>query len=710
MNNLFKRLLSCFLILTFVFTSVPFAAFADETNKEFSVYQTETQTAAAAKDEVVFEPFYDFNPAYCKDEASAIASFANAETVKAQAPAVNAYNRFTNSKAAYNYITDCMVNRDSTITLYLSDIDLYYDVIDTISFQDNVFKHTGVPDEGDYLKWNWHSYSGKGAYYGNDIQLTYYMNYRSTAAQEREVTAKVNSLVNTFAKEPNNYRKLLAAYHWMNANIMYVPDYEYDNSYHHSTHSAITGKTVCQGYSSLFYRIALELGIDCRVVAGEAPGGAHGWNIVQLGNKYYHVDATWDDNSAPGYYSYFLRSRSYFDDAHWRWAEYDTAAFNKQYPSATSDFNPSDYIPSPSLTVKANASGNPKLTWTTLKNASKYQIYRSKTGKAGSYGLVKTVTSGTTWTDTNITKGQKYYYKVRAVYTNGLNSEYSAVRTITAKLAAPTNVTINNVATSGKIKLTWNKVSGATKYEIWRSKTGKDGSFGKIYTTSNTYYTNTNAEAGTKYYYKVKAVNGNSAAASNFSTVKSLRCDLAQVKNVTVKNDLASGKPKITWDAVNGAAKYEVYRSTTGKDGSFKFLVSTTSTSLINKNAVAGKGYYYKVKAVHSNSDANGVFSAVSSRILCDLARPDVTISLNAKGKPMLKWTPVDGVVKYEIYRSTTNKADSFKKIYEVAGTAKSYTNSKATKGVTYYYKVKAVHTNTNANSAFSLVKTIKSK
>ena len=76
----------------------------------------------------------------------------------------------------------------------------------------------------------------------------------------------------------------------------------------------------------------------------------------------------------------------------------------------------------------------------------------------------------------------------------------------------------------------------------------------------------------------------------------------------------------------------------------------------------------------------------------------------------MLKWTPVDGVVKYEIYRSTTNKADSFKKIYEVAGTAKSYTNSKATKGVTYYYKVKAVHTNTNANSAFSLVKTIKSK
>ena len=702
MNNLFKKLLSCFLILTFVFTSVPFAAFADDTTGQSATAEkSQTMMADVESSNFIFRDAENFgykrhSEPYKIQTANSAASYSNS-------------NYFTNIDDAGKYVKKCLLSKDSSITV-CGNFSLYgWDLVDAIL--EAAFVHTGVPTEGDYLKWNLVRWREGYSQHGSVTYITYEPVLTNTLAQENEITAKVNQLVKEFSKESNDYNKVLAVHNWMLDNITYVSDAKYNENYHHLTHSAITGETVCQGYAALFYRLALELGINCRLI-GSIPEEWHCWNIVQLGNKYYNLDVTWNDNwyEVVGYYNYFLTGSNSFDLDHTRDTEYCTAAFNKQYPTSTTDFDPSTYLPSPKLTVTTTTAGNPKLTWTTLKNVSKYQIYRSKTGKAGSYGLVKTVTDGTTWTDTNITKGQKYYYKVRAVYTNGLNSEYSAVKTITAKLAAPTNLKATNVASSGKIKLTWTKVTGATKYEIWRSKTGKDGSYGKIYTTSNTSYTNTNAEAGTKYYYKIKAVNGNSAAASGFSAVKSLRCDLPQVKNVTVKNVAASGKPMLKWDAVDSAVKYEIYRSTTGKDGSFTFLVSTTATSQVNANAVAGKKYFYKVKAVHSNSDANGAFSAATESIICDLANPKVKISLNAKGKPMLKWDAMDGVKNYEIWRSTTGKAGSFTKIYTVAGTAKSYTNSNATKGVTYYYKVKAVHSNANATSAFSTVVTIKSK
>ena len=72
-----------------------------------------------------------------------------------------------------------------------------------------------------------------------------------------------------------------------------------------------TGKSVCQGYATLFYRLAKMQGISSRVIAGHGTNTDvyHGWNIVKLGNLYYNVDATWDaTNYKLGHpYEYFLK-------------------------------------------------------------------------------------------------------------------------------------------------------------------------------------------------------------------------------------------------------------------------------------------------------------------------------------------------------------------------------------------------------------------
>ena len=79
---------------------------------------------------------------------------------------------------------------------------------------------------------------------------------------------------------------------------------------------------------------------------------------------------------------------------------------------------------------------------------------------------------------------------------------------------------------------------------------------------------------------------------------------------VTIK--LKSGDPRLTWEAVDGAVEYQIYRATS-KSGDYKLIKTTTSTSFTNTSAKAGKTYYYKVKAIHSNASSNSAYSSVVS-------------------------------------------------------------------------------------------------
>jgi len=260
----------------------------------------------------------------------------------------------------------------------------------------------------------------------------------------------------------------------------------------------------------------------------------------------------------------------------------------------------------------------------------------------------------------------------------------------------------SNKLSSGKPRLTWDPVDGAVKYQIFRSTT-KNGTYTRVWTQKGTTYTNTKAEAGTLYYYKVKSVdvNGN---VSDFSNRVSRTCDLARPV-VETSNDAATGKVKLTWDAVEGAKSYKVYRATS-KGGRYVLMKTLTDTTYINNSAKAGTKYYYWVKAIHENSNANSVYSTVVSRT-CDLARPTISIKRNNAGKPRISWNSVDGAVKYEVYRATSKDG----KYTRIATTKNTYqVNKNAVAGKTYYYKVKAIHSNTNANSAFSTVKYIKAK
>ena len=168
---------------------------------------------------------------------------------------------------------------------------------------------------------------------------------------------------------------------------------------------------------------------------------------------------------------------------------------------------------------------------------------------------------------------------------------------------------------------------------------------------------------------------------------------------VTASNNAKTGKVKLTWDAVEGAVAYKIYRATE-KDGAYKLMYTTSNTSYNNTSAKAGEKYYYKVVAVAEKSAANSAASAVVARV-CDLAQPKVTGKVTLVGNPKLTWEKVDGAVSYKVYRAESANGD-YKLMKTVTGT--SYTNTSHVNGKTYFYKVVAVCENTSGNSAASNV------
>jgi len=178
------------------------------------------------------------------------------------------------------------------------------------------------------------------------------------------------------------------------------------------------------------------------------------------------------------------------------------------------------------------------------------------------------------------------------------------------------------------------------------------------------------------------------ALGHNYKNGKCTRCGAADPnykpapKAPELKITTSAGKPKIYWNAVDGAAKYWIYRSTDGKN--FKYYDSTTKTSCTNNSTSIGSTYFYKVKAIGANG-AKSDYS-VSKGILCKPAAPTVSIN-RSNGKPKLSWKAVTGATKYWIYRSTDGV--NFK--YFDSTTKTSYTNSGAASGTKYYYRVKTV-------------------
>ena len=617
---------------------------------------------------------------------------------------------YLSEMAAVEEVRRQMLTRAETIPLSLK-LPSGSDIQGTLArIWDSALEHTRSNGTGgDYLRWQ----GGRYFYYpgfsyrdnGSYITFTMYFqtNWFTTAQQEATLSSYIKgTLLPQLALDgKSTYQKVQAIYDWITRNVRYDYANLGNDSYllQYTAYAAVINRTaVCNGYASLFYRLANDAGIDCRFITGTA-GGYHAWNIVRMDNgKYYCLDATWDEGQTN--YRYFLKGTTEFGQDHTVITDENNTYFWNQYPVSATDFDPNAPLPPavPTVTMTYSDSGKPKLTWNAVSGATSYRVFRSESRGTG-YSLLGTTTA-TSYTNTGAAVGKTYYYRVKAVNNVG-TSGYSNIVSGKAKTAAPAapSVTIGNSST-GKPQLTWKAVSGAVKYEVYRS-TRQNSGYSLLGTTTSTSYVNTGASTGTTYYYRVKAVNRNGMA-SGYSNIVSGKAKAAApaAPSVTIGNS-STGKPRLTWKAVSGAVSYRIYRSESRGTG-YSLLGTTSSTSYVNTGAAAGKTYYYRVKAVNRDGMASGYSNIVSGKAKAAApAAPSVTAGNSSTGKPRLTWKAVSGAVSYRIYRSESRGTG-----YSLLGTTSStsYTNTGAKAGKTYYYRVKAVNRDGMASGYSNIV------
>ena len=355
-------------------------------------------------------------------------------------------------------------------------------------------------------------------------------------------------------------------------------------------------------------------------------------------------------------------------------------------------------LASPKLTGESVPySGKPVITWSSVYGAVKYEVYRA-TSATGKYSKVKTTTE-TTYLDSSASAAKTYFYKVKAIAKtaskNGPLSDYVSVPCLCAQPA----VTIKLNTATGTPELSWQKVSGAVKYEILRASEDSEGYFDVVATQAGTTFKDTTAPADQLCRYLVIAHASSSLYRSVIPELQdrpSIQTGIGQPV-LNTASDAATGLPVLTWTAVAGAAEYEISRAVKSS-GTYEVICSTDGLRFMDEEAAGGKTYYYKLTAISEKGTRSATSASKAAKSICTAPVADIT-SDGVTGKPLLLWEKVEGAKKYEIYRATS-ETGKFSKV--ATTTALRYIDSKASFGKVYYYKIKAVAASTAYNSDFS--------
>ena len=337
-------------------------------------------------------------------------------------------------------------------------------------------------------------------------------------------------------------------------------------------------------------------------------------------------------------------------------------------------------LATPAVPKVTNGKDGAVVTWTAVKNAETYSVWR----KTSSTGWKKLATvEGTTYTDKTAESNQTYYYTIRCMNAgkNICTSDYNRTGTKAYYLAA-SNISSLTLTSNG-IVVKWNKVAGAKSYRIYRKTTGGYTRIGTVNNGNTTSYTDTTAESGKTYTYAVKPYNGNDSADYTGKQVTYLAAPTLS----TLAN--AANGVSLKWNSISGAQKYYIYRKE-GNGGYKKIAEVKDAVSYTDKSVTSGKKYTYAVRALKGSS-----MSAYTGKSINYLAQANVSALNNKDNGIEVKWSKVSGAKGYYVYRKEGK--NSYKKIATITNAnTTSYTDTsvKNNNGKAYTYTVRAYANN----------------
>ncbi len=318
--------------------------------------------------------------------------------------------------------------------------------------------------------------------------------------------------------------------------------------------------------------------------------------------------------------------------------------------------------------------GKITLSWGSVSGATSYTVTRN-----GAYLTTTTVPS---LLDSAVTNGLTYTYTVVAVGPSSQSAPSAPVSATPAAVVAGAPTGLTGTAGDRIATLTWNTVSGATAYRIYRNTTLVASPTGNSFTDSGLTNGNTNS-------YTVSAVTatGESAQSAPVSVTPFVVTPAAPV-GLTATG--GNAQVSLSWTASANATGYVVYRGATA--------VSTQpGTTFLDTGLTNGTAYTYTVVATNGSASSPSSVAVGATPVAPAPAAPTGLTAVPGNTTVTLTWTTVATATSYHVYRNG---------VLVGSPTATTYTDTGRTNGTAYTYYVKAVAATTEGTASTSVVAT----
>ena len=285
------------------------------------------------------------------------------------------------------------------------------------------------------------------------------------------------------------------------------------------------------------------------------------------------------------------------------------------------------------LTAAAISGTQINLSWTASTDnvgVTGYLIERCQGAGCSTFAQIAAPAgTGTTYSDTGLTAGTSYSYRVRATDAASNLSGYSntASTTTQADTQAPTSPTnLTAAAISGtQINLSWTASTdnvGVTGYLIERCQGAGCSTFAQIAAPAGTgtTYNDTGLTAGTSYSYRVRATDAasNLSGYSNTASTATQADSQAPTSPTNLTAAAISGTQiNLSWTASTdnvGVTGYLIERCQGAGCSTFAQIAAPagTGTTYSDTGLTAGTSYSYRVRATDAASNLSA-YSAIAT-------------------------------------------------------------------------------------------------
>lgn len=331
------------------------------------------------------------------------------------------------------------------------------------------------------------------------------------------------------------------------------------------------------------------------------------------------------------------------------------------------------------------------LTWTDNSGDETYFYVERKTGAGGTYAVVATLGANTTtYTNTGLTQGTEYYFRVRASSGSNYSDYTNEASTVMPVLPAPSGLSAAALS-STQIKLTWTDNSSDETYFYIEYKKATDTNFASLTSVSAnvTTYTHSSLLQNTTYVYRVRAYHSGSSAYSAYSNEAS-----ATTLNLNAPSGLTTtlvsySKINLAWTDNSSDETYFYLERKTGSGGTYAVIATLGAnvTTYSNTGLAQHTEYFYRVRAA-SGSNYSQYSNEVDVTTLMLNAPSNLSASPASSAQINLSWTDNSGDEGgFAIERKTTG---SYSQIATVSPNVTTYSNTGLSQNTQYSYRVRA--------------------